>query len=120
MLYVATPIYIFTYFLIPTRHLSVSQIYRSSDGKTLAANPLLAACFLLSTGLLYLVYFSNNAFAERHTQAIGWFSIFFSCLRLLNYCWSLYDYRGTFSQMATVAPNSLYMHRTDTGRDFYR
>ena len=33
--------------------------------------------FLLSTGLLYLVYFSNNAFAERHTQAIGWFSIFF-------------------------------------------
>lgn len=33
--------------------------------------------FLLSTGLLYLVYFSNNAFAERHTQDIGWFSIFF-------------------------------------------
>mgnify|MGYP001075240151 FL=1 len=33
--------------------------------------------FLLSSGLLYLVYFSNNAFAERHTQAIGWFSIFF-------------------------------------------
>ena len=33
--------------------------------------------FLLSAGLLYLVYFSNNAFAERHTQAIGWFSIFF-------------------------------------------
>ena len=33
--------------------------------------------FLLSTGLLYLVYFSNNAFAERHIQAIGWFSIFF-------------------------------------------
>ena len=32
---------------------------------------------LLSTGLLYLVYFSNNAFAERHTQDIGWFSIFF-------------------------------------------
>ena len=25
--------------------------------------------FLLSAGLLYLVYFSNNAFAERHTQA---------------------------------------------------
>lgn len=42
--------------------------------------------FLLSAGLLYLVYFSNNAFAERHTQAIGWFSIFSSCLRLLNYC----------------------------------
>ena len=39
--------------------------------------------FLLSTGLLYLVYFSNNAFAERHTQAIPSFS---SCLRLLNYC----------------------------------
>ena len=33
--------------------------------------------FLLSAGLLYLVYFSNNAFAERHTQATGWFSIFF-------------------------------------------
>ena len=33
--------------------------------------------FLLSTGLLYLVYFSNNAFAERHTQDIGWFSIIF-------------------------------------------
>ena len=33
--------------------------------------------FLLSTGLLYLVYFSNNDFAERHTQDIGWFSIFF-------------------------------------------
>ena len=33
--------------------------------------------FLLSAGLLYLVYVSNNAFAERHTQAIGWFSIFF-------------------------------------------
>ena len=33
--------------------------------------------FLLSTGLLYLVYFSNNALAERHTQDIGWFSIFF-------------------------------------------
>ena len=33
--------------------------------------------FLLSTGLLYLVYFSNNAFDERHTQDIGWFSIFF-------------------------------------------
>ena len=28
-----------------TGHLSVSQIYRSSDGKTLAENPLLVACF---------------------------------------------------------------------------
>ena len=40
--------------------------------------------FLLSTGLLYLVYFSNNAFAERHTQAIGWFSIFFFLLASLS------------------------------------
>lgn len=33
--------------------------------------------FLLTAGLLYLVYFANNAFAERHTQDIGWFSIIF-------------------------------------------
>lgn len=33
--------------------------------------------FLLATGLLYLVYFSNNAFSEQHTRDIGWFSVFF-------------------------------------------
>ncbi|WP_294476760.1 metallophosphoesterase [uncultured Bacteroides sp.] len=33
--------------------------------------------FLLTIGLLYLVYFSNNAFSEQHTRDIGWFSIFF-------------------------------------------
>lgn len=33
--------------------------------------------FLLAAGLLYLVYFANNAFSERHTQSVGWFSIFF-------------------------------------------
>lgn len=33
--------------------------------------------FLLTAGLLYLVYFANNAFSERHTQSVGWFSIFF-------------------------------------------
>ena len=33
--------------------------------------------FLLTAGLLYLVYFANNTFAERHTQDIGWFSIIF-------------------------------------------
>lgn len=32
---------------------------------------------LLTVGLLYLVYFANNAFSEKHTQDIGWFSIFF-------------------------------------------
>lgn len=32
---------------------------------------------LLTVGLLYLVYFANNAFSEQHTQGIGWFSIFF-------------------------------------------
>ena len=37
--------------------------------------------FLLSAGLLYLVYFSNNAFAE-----LDGFPSFSSCLRLLNYC----------------------------------
>jgi len=35
--YVATPIYIFTYFPYSTGHLSVSQIYRSSDGNSLGA-----------------------------------------------------------------------------------
>lgn len=33
-------------------------------------------CFLLTAGLLYLVYFANSTFAQ-HTQGIGWFSIFF-------------------------------------------
>lgn len=32
--------------------------------------------FLLTTGLLFLVYFANSTFAQ-HTQGIGWFSIFF-------------------------------------------
>lgn len=32
---------------------------------------------LLTIGLLYLVYFANNAFAAQHTSEIGWFSIFF-------------------------------------------
>ncbi len=32
---------------------------------------------LLTAGLLYLVFFANNSFSESHTQAIGWFSIFF-------------------------------------------
>lgn len=32
---------------------------------------------LLTVGLLYLVYFANNAFAAQHTSKIGWFSIFF-------------------------------------------
>lgn len=32
---------------------------------------------LLSSGLVYLVYFANDPLAEKHTQAIGWFSIFF-------------------------------------------
>ena len=48
--------------------------------------------FLLSTGLLYLVYFSNNAFAERHTQDIGWFSIFFflfTAPKLLLFLWTV-------------------------------
>lgn len=33
--------------------------------------------FLLTAGLLYLVYFANNEFSEQHTRDIGWFSIFF-------------------------------------------
>lgn len=33
--------------------------------------------FLLTAGLLYLVYYSNNEFATSHPQMIGWFSIFF-------------------------------------------
>lgn len=33
--------------------------------------------FLLSVGLIYLVYYSNDDFATRHAQGIGWFSIFF-------------------------------------------
>ena len=74
--------------------------------------------FLLSTGLLYLVYFSNNAFAERHTQAIGWFSIFFFLFTAIAV--SLHDYRVTFPHMATVARNSLYLYRADISRDFYR
>lgn len=45
---------------------------------------------LLSAGLLYLVYFSNNAFSEHHTQEIGWFSIFFFLFTapklLLSFC----------------------------------
>lgn len=32
--------------------------------------------FLLTAGLLFLVYFANSTFAQ-HTQEIGWFSIFF-------------------------------------------
>ncbi|MDD3037526.1 metallophosphoesterase [Bacteroides sp.] len=34
-------------------------------------------CFLLSSGLAYLTYFGNDPLAEKHTQGIGWFSIFF-------------------------------------------
>ena len=48
--------------------------------------------FLLTAGLLYLVYFANNAFAERHTQDIGWFSIIFFLLQLPNCCWSYLPY----------------------------
>lgn len=33
--------------------------------------------FLLTAGLLYLVYYSNNEFATSHPQMIGWFSILF-------------------------------------------
>lgn len=32
---------------------------------------------LLAIGLLYLVFFANNPFSERHTQHIGWYSIIF-------------------------------------------
>lgn len=33
--------------------------------------------FMMSVGLIYLVYYSNDDFATRHPQCIGWFSILF-------------------------------------------
>ena len=77
--------------------------------------------FLLSTGLLYLVYFSNNAFAERHTQAIGWFSIFFFLFTAPKLLLSLCTIIGVpFHKWLRGAPNSLYLYRADISRDFYR
>lgn len=77
--------------------------------------------FLLSAGLLYLVYFSNNAFAERHTQAIGWFSIFFFLFTAPKLLLSLCTIIGVpFHKWLRWPRTPLYLYRTDISRDFYR
>ena len=106
-------LYFFTYFPYSTGHLSVSQIYRSSDGKTLAENPLLVARFPAIRRITLSGLFSNNALCR--TPYTGYwmvFHLFSSCLWLLNYCClSLHDYRDTFPKMASLALNSLYLYR---------
>ena len=69
-------IFLLIFLILPDSYLYLRFIVHLTAKRWLRILYWLPA-FLLSTGLLYLVYFSNNAFAERHTQAIGWFSIFF-------------------------------------------
>ena len=69
-------IFLLLFLILPDVYLYLRFIVRLTTQRWLRISYWIPT-FLLTIGLLYLVYFSNNAFSEQHTRDIGWFSIFF-------------------------------------------
>lgn len=69
-------IFLLLFLILPDIYLYLRFIVRLTAKRWLRISYWIPT-FLLTVGLLYLVYFANNTFSEQHTRDIGWFSIFF-------------------------------------------